>query len=593
MRLSPGEKLGPYEILAQVGEGGMGAVYKARDTRLNRTVAIKVSNEEFSERFEREAHAVASLNHPNICTLHDVGPNYLVMEFIEGKPLQGPLPAEKAIACAIQIVEALDAAHRKGITHRDLKPGNILVTKQGVKLLDFGLAKSLSSARPAGDATLTQALTEKGIVLGTVPYMSPEQFQGEPADARSDIFSFGIVFYELLTGRRPFEGKSQANLMAAILEREPPPVEGVPPALDLLIRHCLAKDPDARWQSAHDLALELKSLQDRTPEQTAKVRHPIPWIAAAAVLGLVAAWGWYAALRNPPEEREPRHFELYPPPGTQFITPRDGRGSLAVSPDGRSIVFGAERNRQRSLWLHSLVTNESKEMEGSEGGFGPFWSPDSRQIAFVAEERLQLYSLDGGRPVSLAPTGNRFFGGYWSPEGPIIFSSASGGFQSVSPEGGDPKTILKPDAAKDEIFYAHPQAHADGRSFLFTVIAKRYDESFFGIASLSQPVRRTALPRVPSVIATRYAFDRSNSYFLHVRNQRIVVQKVDPGSLAPATEAVAIAGPTEVATFRGFCPIAVASDKVLAYVGPDFQEGQLTWYSRDGREMGTVGSPAS
>src|ERR1700676_3991186 len=253
MPLSAGQKLGPYEILAPIGAGGMGEVYKARDTRLDRIVAIKVSKTEFSERFEREARAVAALNHPHICQLYDVGPNYLVMEYVEGALLKGPLPLEQALKYAVQICDALDAAHKKNITHRDLKPTNILITTQGIKLLDFGLAKVGPVVR-SDEATMTMALTGKGQILGTLLYMSPEQINGEEADARSDIFSFGLVLYEMLTGQRAFEGSTPASVMAAILERPAPSVSQVaPPALDRVLKRCLEKDPEDRWQTARDL----------------------------------------------------------------------------------------------------------------------------------------------------------------------------------------------------------------------------------------------------------------------------------------------------------------------------------------------------
>jgi len=273
MPLAPATRLGPYEILALLGVGGMGEVYKARDTRLDRVVAIKISNEQFSERFEREAHAVASLNHSHVCTLHDIGPNYLVMEYVEGTVLRGPLPVAQALHYAAQICDALDAAHKKGIVHRDLKPANILVTKSGIKLLDFGLAKIVvtkssatktgQSADPSVDATLTMALTGKNEIVGTLYYMSPEQLQaqgtGQEVDARSDIFSFGLVLYEMLTGKRAFGGASPATVIAAIMERPAPSICGVaPPALDRVLKRCLEKDPENRWQSARDLKAELE-----------------------------------------------------------------------------------------------------------------------------------------------------------------------------------------------------------------------------------------------------------------------------------------------------------------------------------------------
>ena len=272
-----GETIGSYHITAKLGEGGMGEVYRATDTRLGREVAIKVAKEQFSERFEREARAIAALNHPNICQLYDVGPNYLVMELVEGTPLKGPLPLDKAIEYAGQILDALDAAHKKGITHRDLKPANILVTKQGIKLLDFGLAKQTD---PLKETDVTRALTGQGQILGTLQYMSPEQLQGKEVDARSDLFSFGCVLYEMLTGKRAFEGESPASVIAAILEREPAALEVARP-LDRVIRRSLAKDPDQRFQTARDLKAALSwALEQRPPQLNAPSRSRLGWVAA-------------------------------------------------------------------------------------------------------------------------------------------------------------------------------------------------------------------------------------------------------------------------------------------------------------------------
>src|SRR5712692_7211008 len=286
MQLSDGTRLGPYEILAPLGAGGMGEVYKARDTRLDRIVALKTSKAQFSERFEREARSIAALNHPHICQLYDVGPNYLVMEFVEGPPLKGPLPVEKAAEYAGQILDALDTAHRKGITHRDLKPANILVTKQGIKLLDFGLAKLKTAPLTETDGTVTQPLTAQGQILGTPQYMSPEQLQGKEADARSDLFSFGCVLYEMLTGKRAFEGASSASVIAAILEREPAPLNLAPP-LERVIRTCLAKDPERRFQTALDLKRALNWTIEPQPDGIVIRPGSQWWRIAAAALALL------------------------------------------------------------------------------------------------------------------------------------------------------------------------------------------------------------------------------------------------------------------------------------------------------------------
>src|ERR1700730_4703186 len=316
MPLSAGDKLGPYEILAPIDKGGMGEVYKARDTRLDRIVAIKVSKTEFSERFEREARAVAALNHPNICTLHDVGPDYLVMEFVEGLPLKGPLPLDQALKYAAQICDALDAAHKKGITHRDLKPANILVTTQGIKLLDFGLAKlNTAVTKIMTDATLTMALTGKNEIVGTLYYMSPEQLQAQgtsqEVDARSDIFSFGLVLYEMLTGKRAFDGPSPATVIAAIMERPAPSIADVaPPALDRVLKRCLEKDPENRWQSARDLKAELEWIaQAPSDGSTAAAPTPRPpwwpWVAEGVLALVAAAASWVAYRSTRPAELKP------------------------------------------------------------------------------------------------------------------------------------------------------------------------------------------------------------------------------------------------------------------------------------------------
>src|SRR5271154_115369 len=309
MPISSGEKLGPYEILAPIGAGGMGEVYKARDTRLNRVVAIKVSKEQFSKRFEHEARAVAALNHPNICQLYDVGPNYLVMEFVEGAPLQGPLPLDKAVEYAAQVLDALDAAHQKSITHRDLKPANILVTKQGIKLLDFGLAKQ---AVRLNENDVTKALTDQGQIVGTLQYMSPEQLQGKEADARSDLFSFGCVLYEMLTGRRPFEGPNAATVIAAILDKAPAPLP-VPPAIERVVRTSLNKDPGQRYQTALEAQRALTWAFEQ-PVGAPPQSNGVWWIAVAAALLAGVLGGWAIShFAQPATEKRAFRFDIAPP----------------------------------------------------------------------------------------------------------------------------------------------------------------------------------------------------------------------------------------------------------------------------------------
>src|ERR1051326_7796756 len=320
MALVAGTQLGPYEILAPIGAGGMGEVFRARDLRVNREVAIKSATSQFTDRFNTEARAVAALNHTNICHLYDVGPDYLVMEYIEGKPLTGPQPLAKALDYAAQILDALDAAHRKGITHRDLKPANILVTKQGIKLLDFGLAKQ--SGIIQDDATVTQALTSQGQILGTLQYMSPEQLHGKEADARSDLFAFGCVLYEMLTGRRAFEGESAASVIAAILEREPAAL-AAPPPLDRIVRRSLAKDPDQRFQTARDLKTALLWATEQPPAAVTP-KPALRWRTAAAGILFGALLGGWAVwrIRQPAEDRVYR---------LQIDPPENGRFTLGVN----------------------------------------------------------------------------------------------------------------------------------------------------------------------------------------------------------------------------------------------------------------------
>ncbi len=387
MPLSPGDKLGPYEILAPIGAGGMGEVYRAHDSRVGRGVAIKVSQERFTERFDQEARAIAALNHPNICQLYDVGPNYLVMEYIEGKPLAGPLPLEKAVEYAGQILDALDAAHQKGITHRDLKPANILVTKQGVKLLDFGLAKQ-TGALAQSDATLTRAMTQQGEILGTLQYMSPEQLQGKAADPRSDLFGFGCVLYEMLTGKRAFEGQNAASVIAAILEREHAPFT-VAPRLERIIKRSLAKDPDQRFQTARDLKAALAWAMEQPPATPSKSSRGL-WIAlAAATLAIGAMCGWAVSHFLQPSATAPIRLVINPPAGTIFSGPPNASApapQFAVSPDGRAIVFIASMSGgQPALWMRNMDDVAARMLPATQNPATPFWSPDNRWVAFFSE----------------------------------------------------------------------------------------------------------------------------------------------------------------------------------------------------------------
>ncbi len=421
---TPGQKLGPYELLTPIGEGGMGQVWKARDTRLGRTVAIKVSKTSFSERFEREARAVAALSHPNICTLYDVGPDYLVMEYIEGKPLKGPMPVETALRYAIEIAKALDAAHRVGIVHRDLKPGNVLVTKGGIKLLDFGLAKVATAAAAASEETVTRALTEEGTILGTLQYMAPEQLEGKEADGRSDIFAFGCVLYEMLTGAAAFAGGSRASIIAAIMDREPKALPGVPPALDSAIHRCMAKDPDDRWQSARDLGgvLEMAAV----PAAATAVRTPKVVLAALAVVALlaIAAALWFAR-HNPPEQFWSGQSLGGP---AQAFGPR-------VSPDGQTIAFQAMVDGQTQVAI---------------------MKPQSGNWMILTHQKNLGYILD----IT------------WSRDGSKLYfdrsTDAPRGVFSIALLGGEPRMVLE--------YASYPAVLADGSLVVGMINAQRVSQ---------------------------------------------------------------------------------------------------------------------
>ncbi len=489
MPLTAGERLGPYEVLALIGAGGMGEVYKARDTRLDRIVAIKVSQERFSDRFEREARAVAALNHPHICTLYDVGPDYLVMEYVEGAPLKGPLPLEKAVEWAGQILDALDAAHQKGIIHRDLKPSNILVTKQGIKLLDFGLAKQ---AAPLKEMDPTRALTDQGQMVGTLRYMSPEQLQGKEADARSDLFAFGCVLYEILSGKRAFDGSSSASVIAAILEREPAPLTSDPNdavrPLDRVLKRSMAKDPDQRFQTARDLKAALSWVLDQPAAVTAQPSHRM-WIGIAAVallFGLVGGWA-LTHLRQPQPEQGVLRVQIEPPEGGQFAF-GSSIGGVALSPDGRTAAFVATANGKTELWVRPLEGMAARLIPGTEDASYPFWSPESQSIAFFTPGKLQRVDIANGTPLPICDV-RRVWGGAWTGDGQIIFGEFGSGLFRVSASGGPVSPLTTLDPSRGEALHLWPQALRKDR-FLFWVQSDKPESTGVYAASLEKPNER-------------------------------------------------------------------------------------------------------
>jgi Tol biopolymer transport system component/tRNA A-37 threonylcarbamoyl transferase component Bud32 len=627
MALANGTRLGPYEIVAPLGAGGMGDVYKAHDTRLNRTVAIKVLQDEAAEdaearaRFAREARAISSLDHPHICALYDVGEhqgaNYLVMQHLEGQTLaerlaKGPLPIEQALQCGIQIADALDWAHRHGITHRDLKPGNVMLTRasasrQGpvqAKLLDFGLAKLRAQADPvslsvSGATGVSDHIpTAKGTILGTIHYMAPEQVEGKDADARSDIFALGTLLYEMTTGRRPFEGGSAASVMGAILKDDPPPMTTLQPvtpsALEHVVHTCLAKDPDDRWQSVSDVKRELGWIASTlTATDASSIGRPsgkrayFPWIAAVAGLlaalaaTLPAAWRqWFAVPREQPVAR----FEITSPVPFTSTGGSVPVTQLAVSPDGRRIAFVAGPPGGRgALWIRSLDAAEPEMLAGTEDASYPFWSPDSRFIGFFAQERLKTVDITGGPPQVLCMASPNARGGAWNRDGVIIFSPATTtGLLRISASAGSEPTHLL-DLRDGEFSYRWPSFLPDGRHFLYFVRAREGKAGIY-VGSMDGQVRQLVLPH-----ANYNAVYARSGYLLTLRNGTLLAYSFDERALRTAGEPVRVAervGGSSV-NLGSFSESSASDASVLAYAGGlTAALNRLEWFDRTGRSLG-------
>ena len=617
MPLSPGDKLGPYEIGFLIGKGGMGEVYRGTDTRLGRPVAIQVSAREFNDRFEREARAISALNHPNICTLYDVGASptgsgYLVMELVEGELLskmieRGPLPLDKALSYATQIVDALAAAHAKGIIHRDLKPGNIIITKNGVKVLDFGLAKlsaeRLSSGSGTSIETVTEPITKAGAVLGTLYYMAPEQIEGKDTDERSDIFAFGIVLYEMVTGQRPFTGDTQAAVLASLLKDQPPPMsqrqpaqsQSVPPrALERLARKCLEKKPDDRWQSARDLkpALELIDL-DAPPPATSSLSATVPveapprakrwlWpgIAAVALFALAGAAYWFWPKAAPARATK---FQVTLPENVTFDE------YVSVSPDGHKLLFNAT-GAQSGLWVHDLDTPEWRRLAGTETAQSPFWSPDSRFLGFAVGGDLKKIEVAGGPPQTLCTVAGATGTGAWNKDGVVVFGNRGAGpLRRISAAGGVAADLTVVDTARGENFHALPTFLPDQKHFLYlrtgaAEVAGIYAGSI-DLKPADQPKQR--------ILANSLAASYVNGNLFFMRDGTLMVQPFDAGKLqltgdpVPVAEHVAVTGAIGV--------FSVSPTGVLAYrTGANSGGGfQTTWFDRDERQISAFGQPGS
>jgi eukaryotic-like serine/threonine-protein kinase len=617
MSVPIGTKLGPYEVLSLLGAGGMGEVYKARDTRLGRDVAIKVlplhlsASPELRQRFEREAKTISALSHPHICALYDVGNQdgveYLVMEYLEGETLadrlaRGPLPLELTLRYGIEIADALDRAHGQGIVHRDLKPGNVMVTKSGVKLLDFGLARlavaeSAAGAEPASAmATQARPLTEEGTILGTVQYMAPEQLEGKGVDARTDIFALGAVVYEMAAGRKAFTGESRASLISAILRDEPQEISQTqpmsPPMLDRLVKTCLAKNREDRWQNARDVALELKwmtegaALVERRGASSAE-RRANSWLALLAVAFVVGALAWavgrYAG-REAPRVPGPRKLLTLAPDNAALVL----QEAPALSPDGRRLAFVSLDSSGKSL-LHvrPLDSLTATALLDTDGASMAFWSPDSRSLGFFAKGKLKTIDVATGRVLTLcdAPIAR---GGTWNPQGTILFVrsppeplyviSASGGGEAKPVASLAGTTGVSP-------FRRSPYFLPDGRHYLYLSYGRGPEERSICVGSLDSKDSKTL---VSSESSAKYA---PPGYLVFRRDASLMAQRFDTKLLGLVGDAIPIE--SEV----GFNPItletlfSVSDDGTLAYVSAAATKSRLIWFGRDGKEIGPIGPP--
>jgi serine/threonine protein kinase/Tol biopolymer transport system component len=635
MALTSGMKLGPYEIQSLLGAGGMGEVYRALDTRLDRTVAVKVlashlsSSPELKQRMEREARAISSLNHPHICQLYDIGSedgtDYLVMEFLEGETLaeklkKSALPLAEVFKIGIAVAEALAIAHRQGIVHRDLKPGNIMLTKAGAKLMDFGLAKPLglqpgasssgasvgatsggqSGAPPSFTAAATMSgpsplspLTTAGTIIGTIQYMSPEQIEGKEADARSDIFAFGAVLYEMVAGKRPFQGKSQLSMASAILESEPEPIctlkPQTPPAFEHVVTACLHKNPEERYLAAHDIKIELQWIAADRSSPAASLR-PVPsdkrahlaWVAAivlALALGAIAG----LLLRRAPSAQVLRTV-IDPPPSTLLDLTGDFAGPPVLSPDGASIAFAAtSADGKTAIWVRPMNALDAHMIPGSDGAIFPFWSFDSRFLGFFAEGKVKTIDLNGGSPIVVcdAPFGR---GGTWGPGGIIVFTPGTQtSLMRVTATGGTPVPLTKLDPSL-HTSHRWPFFLPDGRHFLYLAInhdPSRAANDTLYYASLDGTENRPLFRSQSNAVY-------GSGFLMFARGGQLTAQRFDPdtGTLSGEPQTLASGVVDDVSTWH--TDASASNNGLLVFGSGGTADWQLIWTDRSGLHLGTV-----
>jgi serine/threonine protein kinase/Tol biopolymer transport system component len=625
MALTAGTKLGPYEIQSPLGAGGMGEVHRALDTRLNRTVAIKVlashlsSSPELKQRMEREARAISSLNHPHICQLYDIGSqdgtDYLVMEFLEGETLaerlrKGALPLNEVFKIGIAVAEALAVAHRQGIVHRDLKPGNIMLTQGGAKLMDFGLAKPLglqttgmaSGTAPSFTAMATLSgpsplspLTTAGSIIGTIQYMSPEQIEGKEADARSDIFAFGAVLYEMTTGKRAFEGKSQISMASSILEKDPEPISALkpltPPAFEHVLTTCLQKNPEERFQAAHDIKLELQWIAAGRSSPAVAALPPSPWrtrerlgwalaVVGAIVLGGVAGMFIHRPLQSAPSIRT----VIDPPAKTTISLTGDFAGPPVLSPDGASLAFVATgSDGKTALWVRPMNVLEAHALSGTEGAIFPFWSSDSRSLGFFADGKLKTIDLNGGSVLAVCetPSGR---GGAWGPGGVIVFTPGTQTpLMQVSASGGTPVPVTKLDPAQ-HTSHRWPVFLPDGKHFLYLAINHDPSRSANDTLYYASLDGRENRPLFRSQSNAVYG----SGFLLFARSDQLMAQPFDPatGTLRGEAQSLASGVVDDVSTWH--MDASASNNGLLVLSSGGTADWQLLWMDRNGKQIATV-----